>query len=281
MKMKMNGTTIFSVLSDPRVYQVQRDNQTWYSVAGVLEVLTESEDVKGLWEQLKSREPLLATLCEPLPLMSADPQDQPRTFEAMNFDGIMRLVQSVQSPRAERVKRWLIETARQRLEEAENPELAMLRARRLYEHRGYSRRWIDKRLRGVSARHELTSEWHRRGATEGEDYRTLTNDLMLAAFGKDVEEYRRHKGLSFTAQNLRDHMTDLELALTTLAETTAAVLHRDRHSQGVPQLKADVIDAGHIVADTVSRIESQSGHSVVYPEAPAQRPVLGMPADAA
>lgn len=279
--MKMNGTTIHGVLADPRVYQVQRDGQTWYSVAGILEVLTESEDVKGVWEQLKEREPALEALSGPMPLVLPDPNEPPRTFEAMNFEGVMRLVQSVQSPRAERVKRWLIETARQRLEEAENPELAMLRARRLYEHRGYSRRWIDKRLRGVSARHELTSEWHRRGATEGDDYRTLTNDLMRAAFGKDVEEYRRHKGLSFTAQNLRDHMTDLELALTTLAETTAAVLHRDRHSEGVDQLKADVIDAGHIVADTVSRIEAQSGHSVVYPHAPAQSPVLGIPADAA
>jgi hypothetical protein len=281
MKMKMISTTIHGILSDPRVYQIQRDHQTWYSVAGVLEVLTESEDVKSLWEQMTQREPALAALSQPMPLASGDSAEKPRTFEAMTFDGVMRLVQSVQSPRAERVKRWLVETARQRLEEAENPELAMLRARRLYEHRGYSRRWIDKRLRGVSARHELTSEWHRRGANEGEDYRALTNDLMKAAFGKDVEEYRRHKGLSFTAQNLRDHMTDLELALTSLAETTAAVLHRDRQSDGVQQLKTDVVDAGHIVSETISRIESQGGHTVVYPEQPASCPVLGMSADAA
>ena len=146
---------------------------------------------------------------------------------------------------------------------SEVPELLLLRARKLYEQRGYSRRWIDKRLRAVSTRHELTSEWYRRGARNSAEFRLLTNQLFRSAFGMDAAEYRRYKGLSGSRRSLRDHMTDLELALTSLAETTAAVLHRSRSSSGIEQLLVDVADAGEIVAGTASDIERRSGRKVV------------------
>src|SRR5205085_9835427 len=151
----------------------------------------------------------------------------------------------------------------ERIAEAQNPELAVLRTRKLYESRGYSRRWVDKRLRGVSARHELTGEWYKRGATESDQFRTLTNTIMEEGFGMDVEAYRRHKGLFKTGENLRDHMSDLELALTALGETAAVALHRDRDSENFDELLADVKDAGEVVARTRAEIEQRLGHAVV------------------
>src|SRR5215212_1859131 len=162
-------------------------------------------------------------------------------LQDLEIDRVRRFVESIPMAdrEGERVRKWLAATARERLEEEKNPELAVLRTRRLYEQKGYSRRWVDKRLRGVSARHELTGEWYKRGATESDQFRQLTNDLMRGAFGMEVEEYRRFKHLFKTGENLRDHMSDLELALTALGETVAVALHRDRDSGNFDQLLAD------------------------------------------
>lgn len=260
-----NGNSLYGVLSDPRVYRAVRDEVEWYSAAGVIEVLTESADSMQRWQELKKQEPALAALANVVEFGNDADTQAALVGDGLTIDGVMRLVQSISSPRSERIKRWLVDSAHQRLDEADDPELALLRARRLYERRGYSRRWIDKRLRGMSARQELTSEWYRRGARESEDYRGLTNTLLSNGFGKDVETYRRHKGLRDPRQNLRDHMNDLELTLLSLAEVTAAVLHRDRGSQGVDQLTQDVQHAGEIVASTISQIEAQSRKPVVYP----------------
>jgi DNA-damage-inducible protein D len=153
----------------------------------------------------------------------------------------------------------------QRLAELEDPALELVRTRQAYEQEGYNRQWIDQRMRCVSARHELTSEWYRRGARESDHFRALTNAVMHSAFGMDVEAYRRHKSLFGTRNNLRDHMNDLELSLTALAETTAVELHRRRDSRGFDALLLDVKDAGGIVARTRSEIERQSGASTVSP----------------
>ena len=171
--------------------------------------------------------------------------------------------------------KWLARSATRRLQEAENTERLVLRARRLYERRGYSRRWVDKRLHGMSARHELTGEWHKRGATESESFRALTNRLMHSGFGMDAEMYRRYKNLTGASRNLRDHMSDLELALTTLGETVAVALHRARDSHGFDQLDADARDAGEIVAQTRQQIEHRSGRPVAQPgrhQPPARAP---------
>jgi hypothetical protein len=263
------------LLSDPRIMRTSVDEQTWYSAIGVAQVLIETDRPAAAWEALKQREPALAKLARNVTFDSNN-STQPQ-HEALALDGVLRLIQAINTPRAEKLKQWMAESAAQQLEEAENPELALLRARQLYQQRGYSRRWIEKRLRGVSARHELTGEWFRRGAHESDDYRVLTNELMHAAFGMDVEQYRRHKHLGGTTAQLRDHMSDLELALTTLAETTAAVLHRDRESHGVEQLRADVQQAGQIVAGTIADIERRGGKPVVHP---VRRPSDGQSAAA-
>jgi hypothetical protein len=142
-------------------------------------------------------------------------------------------------------------------------ERLILRARRHYEHAGYSRLWIDQRMRSVSARHELTGEWYRRGVRESEHFRALTNELFVNAFGMDVEDYRRYKGLFRTKRNLRDHMTDLEMSLAALGETTAVELHRVRRSNGFEALLLDAKDAGLIVRKARHEIEGQLGRPVV------------------
>jgi hypothetical protein len=162
---------------------------------------------------------------------------------------------------------WLAQTGRQRLEESADPEKAFLRLRKEYEAKGYSRRWVDKRLRGIAARQELTGEWYRRGATESDQFRGLTNELFEGAFGMDVGNYRGYKGLDKPTQNLRDHMTDLELALTALGETAAVALHRQRNSEGYDALLIDAQNAGQVAKAARQQIE-EFGGSVVSREDP-------------
>jgi hypothetical protein len=184
---------------------------------------------------------------------------------ATTLDGLLRIVQSVPTPRAETVKRWIASTCVEQIEEAANPELAVARARRAYEQQGYPRQWIDQRLRSISARAEVVGEWYRRGAQSSDDFRTLTNALMVEAFGMDVETYRQHKAL-FGRENLRDHMTDLELALVSLGETVAATLHRSHGSKTLQELESDMHAAGTIASDTRRRIEEASGQGVIAGE---------------
>jgi hypothetical protein len=142
----------------------------------------------------------------------------------------------------------------------EDPEVALLRARRAYEDRGYRAQWIDKRLHAIHTRHELCKEWARRGVTDSRQYRDLTNALVANAFGMDVESLRRYKNLQRPAQNLRDYMNDLELVLITLGETAAVQLHRNRASQGFDELLEDAREAGRIAGLARTQIEQGSAH---------------------
>jgi hypothetical protein len=250
----LNGETVRRVLA--------QDGRTLYAAVDVVAALSGSRQPAEYWADLKVREPALANLSQPMSF-TPDAEALPVTLDGVDIEGVLRLVQSIPTARAERLRRWLAQTARERLEEENNPELAVMRTRRLYESKGYSRRWVDKRLRGVSARQELTGEWYKRGATESEQYRALTNILVKGAFGMEVEEYRRHKNLFKTGENLRDHMSDLELALTALGETVAVALHRDHDSRGYEALEADARDAGEIVARTRDEIEARTGRPVV------------------
>jgi DNA-damage-inducible protein D len=256
-----NPTGINALLKGDAVRRIEPESgATLYAALDVVAALTDWQTAPELWNQIKVHEPQLARQVQ-----RADfPADagRPLTHEALPLEGVFRLIQSIPSPRAERLKNWLAKSARDHLLEAENPEMLALRARRIYEKQGYSRRWVDKRLRGVSARQELTGEWYRRGATDSEQFRELTNRLMRRAFGMDVEQYRRYKNLS-GSQNLRDHMSDLELALTTLGETAAVALHQARDSNSLSDLRADTEDAGRIVARTRKQIERLSDRSVV------------------
>ncbi len=261
---RISATPFQNLLAGGTIRQIEHDGRPFYAAVDVVAALAGSQHPAELWNDLRQSEPHLAAQVEQVEFPAAQGHGA-EVSEALALEGVLRLIQSIRSPAAERMKAWMAEAARQQLEELINPELAIERTRKVYEQRGFSRQWIDSRMRGIAARHELTGEWYKRGATESEHFRGLTNDLMRSAFGMDVMDYRRYKGLEGTSANLRDHMTDLELALTTLGETIATVLHRSHHSQGFEQLQKDAEAAGQIVGETRSRIEQQSNQSVVRP----------------
>ncbi|MDO8946666.1 MAG: BRO family protein [Desulfocapsaceae bacterium] len=178
-----------------------------------------------------------------------------------NTEGIFRLIQSIPSPKAEPFKRWLARVGKERIDEIENPELAMARMQELYEKKGYPKEWIDKRLRGIAVRQDLTGEWQDRGARTSLEYAILTNEIMQGAFGLKVDEYKQVKDLQ--RENLRDHMTDIELILTMLAEATTTELHRDRDSQGMKPLAKDAGDGGAVAGRTRKDIEAQTGKPLI------------------
>ena len=262
MSKRTSGGGFGALLNGEQVRRAQQDGRTLYAAVDVVAALGASRRAAEYWTGLKANEPAVAAMVTQVMLPGADGAEAVQV-DGIDLDGVLRLAQSVPSAKAERVRKWLAQTARERLEEEKNPELAVMRTRRLYEQRGYSRRWVDKRLRGVSARHELTGEWFKRGAAESDQYRTLTNSLMKGAFGMEVEQYRQFKHLYKTGENLRDHMTDLELALTALGETVAVALHRDHDSRGYDQLAADAAAAGEVVARTRQEIESRTGRQIV------------------
>ena len=262
VKQKTHGG-LNALLGNEQVRRTQQEGKVLFAAVDVVAALTNVRQPAAYWADLKTREPALADVAVQVQFAPAVEGGEPVVLDAVNVEGVLRLVQSVPTAKAERIRKWLAQTARERLEEEKNPELAVVRTRRLYEQKGYSRRWVDKRLRGVSARHELTGEWFKRGATDAEQYRALTNALMKGAFGMEVEQYRQFKHLYKTGENLRDHMTDLELALTALGETVAVELHRDHDSRSYEQLEADVVAAGEVVARTKAEIESRVGRPVV------------------
>jgi prophage antirepressor-like protein len=254
-KRKQTQNRASSLLNDSRIRRGYHEDQTYYSVTDLIRVLTDTEFADEYWTDLKKRESSLASAEE---VLEIDRDGKIEEILAVDSAGVFRVVQSVVSPAADRVKRWLAESAVQRLEEMENPELTVARMRKAYEDEGYSPKWIDKRLRGISTRQEVTSEWARRGVTDGDEYRALTNAVMDGTFGMDVERLRRYKNLQRPTQNLRDYMSDLELVLTSLGETAAVALHRNRGSSGFDELLADAAEAGRIAGAARTQIEQGS-----------------------
>ncbi|MCX5792265.1 MAG: BRO family protein [Elusimicrobia bacterium] len=176
-------------------------------------------------------------------------------------EGVFRIIQSIPSPKAEPFKRWLAKVGYERMQEIENPELATKRTRMLYKLKGYSDDWIEKRMRGIAIREELTDEWQKRGAKEERDYEILTAEISKATFGIIPSEYKKLKGLK--RQNLRDHMDDFELIFNMLGERATTEIHRTENSKGVPKLKADARAGGDIAGGARKKLEKRLGRSVV------------------
>ena len=181
--------------------------------------------------------------------------------DCANTETMFRIIQSIPSPKVEPLKRWLAKVGKERIDEIENPELSMERMKSLYEQKGYPKDWIDKRMRGIAVRQDLTDEWQNRGARTSLEYAILTNEIIQGAFDLKVEDYKQVKGLE--RENLRDHMTDIELILTMLAEATTTKLHRDRDSKGFEPLKKDAQEGGAVAGSTRKDIERRSGKAVV------------------
>lgn len=259
-------TTSITLFQEKTIRRVWYQDRWFFSIIDVIAILTDSPNPRRYWSDLKrdlEAEGFGEVYAQSVQLKMEAPDGKMRVTDAADTTTLLRIIQSIPSPKAEPFKRWLAEIGTQRLEEIENPELAMERMRALYEAKGYSQDWIEKRMRGIVIRNELTEEWEERGAHEGREYAILTNEIAQATFGMGVQDHKDYKGLK--RENLRDHMTDLELILTMLGEATTTALHRERDSQGFPKLKTDAHDGGQVAGRTRRDIEEQTGAPVVSP----------------
>ena len=238
----------------------------WFSVADVIEILTDTVDIRDYIKKMKKRDKELNTYwgtnCHLLKMITKD--GKKRKITSANTEGIFRIIQSIPSPKAEPFKRWLAKVGYERIQEIENPESATKRTRMLYKLKGYSNDWIEKRMRGIAIREELTDEWKNRGAKRQKDYEILTAEISKATFGLIPSEYKKLKGLK--RENLRDHMNDLEIILTMLGERTTTEIHRTRNSQGLPKLKDDSRVGGQIAGTARKQIERKTRQSIISKE---------------
>ena len=263
-KEKKNSTQI-ALFEQKKVRKTWHNEEWYFSVIDVIEVLTDSAIPKRYWTDLKRKlenEGFNEVYEKIVRLKMTAKDGKLRETDVADTRTLLRIIQSIPSPKAEPFKRWLAEVGKNRLDEIENPELMMQRMKMIYEQKGYPKDWIEKRVRGIAVRNELTDEWSQRGASQGRDYAILTNEISRATFGLDVKEYKEYKRLEIN-HNLRDHMTDLELILTMLGEATATSLHRTRDSLGVRELTEDARDAGEVAGNTRKDIEQRSKKKVI------------------
>ncbi len=240
------------------------EEQKWYfSVQDVVEVLTESSDVKQYIKRMLSRDEQLksnwGTICTLVEMEAAD--GKKRKIQAANTKGLLRIIQSIPSSKAEPFKLWLAQVGSDRLEEIENPELATQRTRELYKLKGYSDDWIEKRMRSIAIREELTDEWKNRGVKEQKEYAILTAEISKATFGLNPSEYKQVKGLK--SQNLRDHMTDLELIFSMLGEASTTAIVKTQNPEGFTENKKAAKQGGAVAGNARKELESKTGQKVV------------------
>ena len=258
----MEIETRIAIFKGREIRKVIHKNEWWFVIVDIIEVLTDSVQPDGYVKDMRRRDPELAKgwgqIATPLPIQTTGGLQM---LNCANTEGIFRLVQSIPSPKAEPLKRWLAKVGYERVQEIEDPELATKRTRMLYKLKGYPDSWIEKRMRGIAIREELTDEWQKRGAREDKDYEILTAEISKATFGVTPSEYKKLKGLK--RQNLRDHMNDFELIFNMLGERSTTEIHRTENSKGVPKLKSDANRGGRVAGNARKELEKELGRSVV------------------
>ncbi len=246
-----------------RVVWNDEEEKYYFSVVDIVQVLTESADATAYWRKLKQRLKEegneTVTNCHGLKLPAAD--GKKRITDVADLEGIFRIIQSIPSKKAEPVKQWLANVGAQRIDQIIDPEMTFQMAVEDYRRQGYSDKWINERMRSIEMRKELTDEWKRSGITEQKDFAILTNVLTQAWSGMTTGEYKRHKGL--TKENLRDNMTNIELALNTLAEVATTELSRQRNPQGMNESKEAAKAGGKVAKNAREDLEQQLGRSVI------------------
>src|SRR3989339_818977 len=245
------------------------NNEWYYSVVDIIAVLTEQEDfqtARKYWNKLSQRlrqeGSEVVTNCHRLKLPS--PDGKLRETDCANTQSIFRIIQSVPSKKAEPLKLWLAKVGHERIQEIENPELAQKRMKEIYKAKGYSDDWIEKRVRGIAIRDELTDEWKKRGVETDKEYAILTSEISKATFGMTPSEYQKLKGLK--KENLRDHMNDLELIFTMLGEASTTRIARNKDAEGFGQNKAAAKEGGEVAGIARKELEKRSGQKVISSE---------------
>ena len=255
------------VFQEKAIRRTWHQDEWWFSIVDVCGVLTDSRDAGAYWRKLKQRLAAesneVVTFCHGLKLEA--PDGKQRVTDCANTEGLFRIIQSIPSPKAEPFKRWLAQVGYERVKEIENPELASARARALYQAKGYPQAWIEKRLRSIAVRGELTYEWKARGVEEGKEYAILTAEIARATFGVTPGAHQRLKGLDKvkTGNNLRDHMTDLELIFTMLGEASTTEIARRKDAQGFDDNRHAAKEGGTIAGNARKDLEAKSGSPVV------------------
>ena len=240
------------------------EQEEWYfSVVDVVRALTDSTDPKQYIKKMRSRDPELGgkwgTICTPVEMIAAD--GKKRKIQAANIEGLLRLIQSIPSPKAEPFKLWLAQVGRERIEDTIDPEQAIDRALETYLRKGYTEEWVHQRLLAIRIRNDLTSEWQARGVEKGREYAILTDEITRAWAGMTTKQYKQLKGLK--KENLRDNMSDLELVLTMLAEATTTEISRREEPETFSENLEVARSGGEIAGDTRKAIEKRTGQPVI------------------
>lgn len=257
------------VLFENRKIRRQEYNGEWYySIVDIIEILSQSSRPRKYWDDLKKKLENeenfeVSEKIGRLKMVAKDGKN--RLTDCADRETIFRIIQSIPSPNAEPFKLWFARLAEERIQETINPELAIERARQTYLKKGYTDEWISARIKGIPIRNSLTEEWDKRGITDKRDYAILTDEISKGTFGITTKKHKAIKNLSKN-QVLRDNMSPLELALTTLAEVTTTELHRTNDSQGMAELKIDAQDGGEVAAITRRNIEKRIGKKIVTSE---------------
>jgi hypothetical protein len=240
------------------------DNRWYFSVVDIIEALTDSNKPRDYWYRMKKREKDssgtdLSTFCRQLKFPSSD--GKMYKTDAVDTENAFRIIQSIPSPKAEPFKQWLAKVGYERVQEIEDPELATKRTRAIYKAKGYPDDWVEKRMRSIAIREELTDEWNNRGVKKQKDYAILTAEISKAAFGITPSEYKKVKGLK--RQNLRDHMNDLELIFSMLGEAATTEITRNKDTQGFDENKEAAVEGGSVAGSARKELETKSGKKVV------------------
>lgn len=267
----MSESTQIKLFEEKKVRSVwnEKEQQWYFSVIDVVEVLTESVNPRDYWFKMKKRVHSedgieLSTICRQLKLLSSDGKRY--STDCANVKSLLRIIQSIPSPKAEPFKQWLAQVGYERMQEIENPELAQERMKELYEKKGYPKDWIDKRLRGIAIRQNLTDEWKERGITKERDFAILTAEISKATFGLTPSEYKEVKGLTKKNQNLRNHMTDLELIFTMLGERVTTEISQQEKPEDFEKNKDVARRGGNVAGVARKETEKELGHSVISSE---------------
>ena len=261
MNMKIMENKKIAIFQKKEIRKIIYKNEWWFVIEDVVFALTDSKNPKGYIKDMRRRDSELSKgwgqIATPL---SIETTGGVQKINCANTEGIFRIIQSIPSPKAEPFKRWLAKTGYERVQEIEDPELATKRTRALYQAKGYSSDWIEKRMRGIAIREELTDEWKNRGVKEQIEYSILTAEISKATFGMTPGEYKELKNLK--RENLRDHMDDLELIFSMLGERATTEITQTNDSQGFGKLKQDANEGGKIAGDAKNALEKKIGKKV-------------------
>ena len=254
----MNKIILFQ---EKQVRRVWHNEQWFFSVVDVIEALTQNHNPRDYWKTVKKRDIQLVAFCHQLKLQSADGKSY--KTDCANTEGLLRIIMSIPSPKAEPFKLWLAQVGKERIEEIENPELMTERQADIYRAKGYSEEWITYRGKSFNIRKKLTDEWKKRGVKENHEYSILTAEIAKATFGLTPTEHKVLKGLLDNKHNLRDHMTDLELIYTMLGEESTRLVTIDKNAQGFEENHEAALIGGQIAAKSRHYFERTTGRTVV------------------